>query len=177
MTAAIPRYTLDASVVLNAFNPAEAGHATSLQLQTILQTQAIPVVVPTLLLVEVAAMISRVLNDTPRAQAFARRLSRLPYLEWVPLTRAFGLVAADLAAQNRLRGADAVYAAVALRSGTTLITLDHEHLTRLTDIVSTHTGRCSTRSPTQIGIIVNNMQPCVLKLRMPNIRPSPQPRT
>jgi predicted nucleic acid-binding protein len=129
--------------LLNAFNPAEAGHAASLQLQTILQAQAIPVVAPTLLLAEIAAMISRVLNDTPRAQAFARRLSRLPYLEWVPLTRAFGLIAADLAAQNRLRGADAVYAAVALRSGTTPITLDREHLTRLTGIVS-------TRTPTEV---------------------------
>jgi predicted nucleic acid-binding protein len=139
MTISPPRYTLDASVVLNAFNSAEAGHAISFQLQTLLQAQAIPVVVPTLLLAEIVAMISRVLNDTPRAQAFARRLSRPPYLEWVPLTHAFGLAAADLAAQHRLRGADAVYAAVALRSGTTLITLDHEHLTRLTGIVSTRT--------------------------------------
>ncbi len=139
MTISAPRYTLDASVVLNAFNPAEAGHAISLQLQTILQTQAIPVVVPTLLLTEVAAMIGRVLSDAPRARAFAHHLSRLPYLEWIPLTHMFGLAAADLAAQHRLRGADAVYAAVALRSGTTLITLDHEHLIRLTGIVSTRT--------------------------------------
>jgi len=34
-----------------------------------------------------------------------------------------------------LRGADAVYAAVAQQAGCTLISLDHEHLTRLGSIV------------------------------------------
>jgi hypothetical protein len=67
MTSSRVRYTLDASVVMNAFNPAEAGHAISLQLQTVIQSQSIPVIVPTLLLIEVAATISRVLGDAPRA--------------------------------------------------------------------------------------------------------------
>jgi predicted nucleic acid-binding protein len=139
MTTPIQRYTLDASVVLNAFNAAEAGHAVSLQFLTLVQAQTLPVVVPTLLLTEVAAMIGRVLGDTPRAQAFAQQLSRLPHLEWVALTRVSALVAADLAAQYRLRGADAVYAAIAQRYGTTLITLDREHLIRLVGIIPTRT--------------------------------------
>ena len=57
MTTPPIRYTLDASVVMNAFNPAEAGHVISLQLQTAIQSQSIPVMVPTLLLTEVAATI------------------------------------------------------------------------------------------------------------------------
>jgi len=40
-------------------------------------------------------------------------------------------LAVDIAAHNRLRGSDAVYAAVALRFGTELITLDREQLDRL----------------------------------------------
>ena len=60
MTTPPIRYTLDASVIMNAFNPAEAGHAISLQLQTAIQSQAILVIVPTLLLTEVAATISRI---------------------------------------------------------------------------------------------------------------------
>jgi predicted nucleic acid-binding protein len=44
--------------------------------------------------------------------------------------------ALPLAAQHRLRGADAVYAAVALAYTTTLISLDNEHLNRLSGIVS-----------------------------------------
>jgi predicted nucleic acid-binding protein len=41
-----------------------------------------------------------------------------------------------LAARHGLRGADAIYAAVAVQSGCTLISLDNEHLTRLVGIVS-----------------------------------------
>ena len=78
MTTPPIRFTLDASVVMNAFNSAEAGHAISLQLQTAIQSQAIPVFVPTLLLTEVAATIGRVLGDTPGAREFVVRLSRLP---------------------------------------------------------------------------------------------------
>ena len=36
-----------------------------------------------------------------------------------------------LAAEHGLRGADAVYAAVAIEAGCTLVSLDGEHLTRL----------------------------------------------
>lgn len=43
--------------------------------------------------------------------------------------------AADLAATARLRGADAVYAAVAQQYGTTLVTLDRRQLERLPPLV------------------------------------------
>jgi predicted nucleic acid-binding protein len=44
--------------------------------------------------------------------------------------------AADAAAQYRLRGSDAVYAAVALRFGTVLVTLDREQHARLGAVVT-----------------------------------------
>jgi len=45
-------------------------------------------------------------------------------------------LAVDIAANNRLRGSDAIYAAVALRFGTELITLDREQLDRLPKVLS-----------------------------------------
>jgi predicted nucleic acid-binding protein len=45
--------------------------------------------------------------------------------------------AADLAATARLRGADAVYAAVAQQYGTVLVTLDRQQLERLPPVVKT----------------------------------------
>ena len=45
-------------------------------------------------------------------------------------------LAVEIAANNRLRGSDAVYAAVALRFGTELITLDREQLGRLPKVLS-----------------------------------------
>ena len=55
----------------------------------------------------------------------------------VPLDGALADVAARLAAASRLRGADAVYAAVAQQYGTTLITLDRQQLERLPPVVRT----------------------------------------
>jgi len=139
MTTPSLRYTLDASVVMNAFNPAETGHAISLQLQTAIQAQSIQVIVPTLLLTEVAATIGRVLGDAPRARDFAVRLSRLPYLRFVSLTRPLALEAANLAADYRLRGADAVYVAVARQFGTALVTLDEQQRIRAATSITIRT--------------------------------------
>jgi predicted nucleic acid-binding protein len=50
--------TVDASVFVNAFNAAEAGHDLNKQLLALLQGQAVPIVVPTLVLPEVASTIS-----------------------------------------------------------------------------------------------------------------------
>jgi predicted nucleic acid-binding protein len=119
-------YTVDASVFLNAFNPYEAGHEASHRFLAGLQEQAVPIIVPTLLLPEVAAAVSRGREDESLAREFAVALSRLPHLVWVPLDTTLAQQATDVAAQFRLRGSDAVYAALALRFGTTLITLDRE---------------------------------------------------
>jgi predicted nucleic acid-binding protein len=48
------RYTIDASVFVNAFNPHEDGHAQSLQVLTTIQERGDPAIVPTLIVAEVA---------------------------------------------------------------------------------------------------------------------------
>lgn len=132
-------YTVDASVFLNAFNPGEVGHADSNRFLSLLQTRAIPTIAPTLLLPEVSAAISRGRQDANLARAFANTLSRLPHLVLVPLDNVLAQQAAEVAAQNRLRGSDAVYAAVALRFGTLLVTLDREQRDRVAKVLVTST--------------------------------------
>jgi predicted nucleic acid-binding protein len=105
----------------------------------VLRTRALPIIVPNLVLAEVAGAISRTRNDPVRAEAFATTLGRLPNVTVVALEMTLGDQARALAAQHGLRGADAVYAAVAQQAGCTLISLDHEHLTRLGSIVTVHT--------------------------------------
>jgi predicted nucleic acid-binding protein len=129
-------FTVDASVFLNAFNPSEAGHADSQRVLAWLQEQATPIIVPTLVLPEVAATISRVRGDAALARDFASALSRLPNLVLVNLDTTLAHQAADAAAQYRLRGSDAVYAAVALRFGARLMTLDREQHDRLGAVVA-----------------------------------------
>ena len=128
-------YTLDASVFLNAFNPYEVGHEESRRLLARMQDEGVPIIVPTLLLPEVAAAVGRGRDDTDLARRFAAGLRKLPHLILVPLDEALALQAADVAAQYRLRGSDAVYAAVALRFGSTLVTLDQEQRDRAAAIV------------------------------------------
>ena len=129
-------FAVDASVFLNAFNPYEIGHAESHRLLVALQTQAVPIIVPTLLLPEVAAAIGRGRNDAALAQSFCAALRRLSHLVWVSVDETLARQAADIAALHRLRGSDAVYAAVAVRFDATLVTLDREQRCRLADVVS-----------------------------------------
>ena len=124
------RYTVDASVFVNAFNPHEDGHVESLQMLAAVQERGDPIIVPTLLLPEIAASVARASNDTAGALQYANATAALPHLTLVTLTPPLARQAADLAATHRLRGADAVYLAVARRYGTTLVSRDNEQRTR-----------------------------------------------
>jgi predicted nucleic acid-binding protein len=135
-------YTVDASVFLSAFNPREPAHDESQRLLDRMQEDAKPMVVPTLLLPEVAAAIGRGHGDPALAGQFAMALKQLPHLLWVPLDSVLADQAADLAAQHRLRGSDAVYAAVSGRFGSTLVTLDKQQHERVA-------GAVATRTPTE----------------------------
>ena len=132
-------YTVDASVFLSAFNPYEVGHEASHRFLAGLQEQAVPIIVPLVLLPELAAAVSRGREDEALAREFATALTRLPHLVWVSLDSTLARQAADVAAQYRLRGSDAVYAAVALRFGATLITLDGEQRERVEAVLAART--------------------------------------
>ena len=130
-------YTIDASVHISALNPTEAGSADSQAFLAQVQRQRVPLFCPTLLLVEVAAAIARVIDDAGRAVALAMELRGWPNQTLVSLDEPLADRAADLAATARLRGADAVYAAVAQQYGTVLVTLDRQQLERLPPVVKT----------------------------------------
>jgi predicted nucleic acid-binding protein len=111
---------------VNAFNPYEEGHVQSLQILSAIQERGNPVIVPTLLVPEIAAAVARATLDTAGALQYAVATAALPHLTLVSLTAAVAREAADLAATHRLRGADAVYVAVARRYGTTIVSRDEE---------------------------------------------------
>jgi predicted nucleic acid-binding protein len=128
-TATARRFTVDASVFVNAFNPHEEGHAASLQILSAIQERGDPVIVPTLLISEIAAAVARATGDRVGALQYAMAAA-LPHLTLVSLTAAVARQAADLAATYRLRAADAVYVTVARRYGTTIVSRDDEQRTR-----------------------------------------------
>ena len=65
---------------VNAFNSHEKGHEASLSLLASIQEMSDPIVVPTLLVPEVAAAIARATGDATGAVDYARAAAALPYL-------------------------------------------------------------------------------------------------
>lgn len=129
--------TVDASVFLSAENCREPAYEHSRSFVARLLAQAIPVIAPTLLLPEVAGGIARGTGDAGLAHQVVAALRSLPHLVLVPLDSTLARVAVEVASQHRLRGSDAVYAAVALRFGTVLVTLDREQHDRVAGVVAT----------------------------------------
>ena len=127
--------TIDASVVVNAFSPTEEGSEHSWQFLSGLKESATPIIVPTLLLTEVVASIARKQNNTELALNWMLEVQRIPSITFVNLDESLAETAAGIAARHRLRGSDAVYAAVAMRFATSLVTLDKEQLERVKKVV------------------------------------------
>ncbi len=129
--------TVDASVFLNAFRANEEGHTHSKAVLAHLQSMAIPLIVPNLLQAEVAGALARGQKDAAVARRFSEILLQLPHVIAISLDPRLAATAAGIAADYRLRGADAVYAAVALRFGSTLLTRDEEQRERGAAVVTT----------------------------------------
>ncbi len=130
-------YTIDASVHVSALNPAEPDSADSQAFLSLVRREQWLVFSPSLLLVEVAAAVSAVLGDAERAVNWATALRGLSNQVIVSLDESVAMRAASLAAMARLRGVDAVYAAVAQQYNTTLVTLDRQQLDRLPPLIQT----------------------------------------
>ena len=128
---------IDASVFLNAFNPGEEGHEISKEILARLQANGVPLIAPTLLLPETASVIRRGQDNPDLARQFATALSHLPHLTLVPLDQLLAQQALDIAALYRLRGSDAVYAAVAQRFACPLVTLDRQQHDRVAAMLKT----------------------------------------
>ena len=127
--------TIDASVFVNAFSATEDGSEKSWQYITDVRENAIQIIVPTLLLTEVAASIARKQNNTVLAMQLMEEIQAIPTITFIDLDKSLAVVAAGIAATYRLRGSDAVYAALATRFATQLVTLDEEQIRRVKKIV------------------------------------------
>ncbi|OGO37139.1 MAG: hypothetical protein A2Z03_12105 [Chloroflexi bacterium RBG_16_56_8] len=128
--------TIDASVFVSAFTPSEPAHQASKAFMLGVRQQADPIIVPVLVLPEISAALSRGQGKAELGAAFAREVSHFPNTTLVSVDESPADLAVEVAAQHRLRGSDAVYAAVALRYGTELVTLDREQLERLPEVLA-----------------------------------------
>lgn len=121
---------VDASVWVSLLATDDVNHAATLAWFEQRVSEGERFLAPSLVLVEIAGAMTRRTGDAAAAVAAADRIRRLPELEIVPLTVEAAERAADVAAHVSLRGADAVYAALAAERGHTLITWDRQQRER-----------------------------------------------
>lgn len=127
--------TVDASVWVAADPMAGEAHAEAAAFLESVLRAGLAIHQPAITLVEVAAAIARRTGDPDLARRAAAIVLRTPRLVVHPLDMDAAGDAAELAADTRLRAADAIYASTARRAGTTLVTLDLELLARARDLV------------------------------------------
>jgi predicted nucleic acid-binding protein len=129
---------VDASVFVNALSPDEDGSDEIAEFMSGLKQEGRVLIQPTSFIPEVVASIARKQDSTDIALEVLRELRKFPRLTLVALDEDLADFASEVATTHRLRGSDAIYAAVALRFGTELITLDKEQLDRLPKVLSVH---------------------------------------
>ena len=131
--------TIDSSVFVSAARPSEMGHAESTAFLAWVRNKRTRLFLPTLVMAEVAAALSRTGSDPGLAQQYALAVGQLPNTVMVALDEGLARQSAAIGAQHRLRGADAVYLASAALFAAELVTLDLEQLERGAAIVQTLT--------------------------------------
>jgi predicted nucleic acid-binding protein len=127
---------IDASVWVAAFLAHDAHHPDATELLNKLVEDGTAVSAPLLALSEVAGALARQTGNPAVAEKAVAFLREQPWIQLAPLNDALATVAASIAAQQRLRGADAVYVALALQEDGALVTLDREMLQRAPDTVA-----------------------------------------
>lgn len=128
---------LDASVCVAIFHDDEPGHAAAIAWLAAAILADEPIVAPVLLLAEVAGALARAVLDDRLPMAAIELLRSRRLLELFPIDEKLAGRAAVLAAAFRIRGADALYVALADQLEIPLITFDRQQLERGGQVVTT----------------------------------------
>jgi len=127
---------IDASVWVSRIFTDDIFHLVSQAWLRAKAAQGHLLVVPSLFFAEVGGAVARHTRSTAMGMDAIQRIARVPALRVISLNRDLGMDAAKLAAQLHLRGADAVYVALARRLNIPLATWDQELLQRGGQIVT-----------------------------------------
>ncbi|MDO8786685.1 MAG: type II toxin-antitoxin system VapC family toxin [Sulfuritalea sp.] len=130
---------VDACVWIAAFMAREPHHLRSIELVRQLAELRQSVILPTLTLAEVVGTIARRSDSTEVAPAIRQFLLTETWIEQSSIDVVLGGEAASIAMRFRLRGADAVYVALAATRRVPLITLDAEMLERARGVAEVFT--------------------------------------
>jgi predicted nucleic acid-binding protein len=129
---------VDASVWISRFLPDDAFHQASRTWILETTTAGKAIVAPTIMLAEVSGSIARRTGNDQLGYQIVQQIRLLPTLQLITVDDGLGQLAAKIASTYRLRGADAVYLAVAQRLQIPLVSWDREQLERAAALVTTY---------------------------------------
>ncbi|MBI2942271.1 MAG: type II toxin-antitoxin system VapC family toxin [Chloroflexi bacterium] len=127
----------DASLWVSVLLPEDMHHAASRAWLMEHTHASQPLIAPWILPAEVAGAIARRTGQPSLGARALEQLSNAPGIQLLPVDELVGRLAAQLAVQLSLKGADAVYVAVAYRTGVPLVTWDAQQRQRASGIVPT----------------------------------------
>jgi predicted nucleic acid-binding protein len=132
-------YVVDASVWVSLLMPSDTNHPPSqLWMESVVE-RGEPIAGPAVVLAEVAGAIARRTGDGRRALKGNTLLRSFPNFRLASVGEELAKLGAETAAQQKLRGVDALYTALAERLGLILITWDEEQRARSRTIVEAFT--------------------------------------
>jgi predicted nucleic acid-binding protein len=129
---------IDASVYIALINANENYHANSWAWFRQAQSAQELLSAPVILLAEIAAALSRGLNNPTLAHRVVQQLLNSKIVDLAPVTPNLAERAAAISADHQIRGCDAIYLALAEQLGDHLVTLDQQQFERGAAIVTTH---------------------------------------
>lgn len=128
----------DASVWVSRFLPEDAFHHASRTWLIDVTLAGMVIFAPTIVLAEVSGSIARRTDNEQLGYQIVQQIRQLPTLQLITVDDVLGQLAAQIASTYRLRGADAVYLAVAHRFQVPLVSWDREQLARAAALVTTY---------------------------------------
>jgi predicted nucleic acid-binding protein len=129
---------VDASVWVSWLITQDANHVASRLWMERYITIGGLLVAPALVLIEVAAAISKQTGQIGRAKEVAKNLSSVRAMRFVPLDSMLVWAAIDVAADLKLRAGDTTYVAVARQLNIPLVSWDKEQLWRAGSLTRTY---------------------------------------
>jgi len=122
--------TVDASVWIAVADPSDVFHEESRTFLAAVAHEDTRLVVPAFATTEVACALARRLRDPVLARTLTQELLPTDEVLQVPTDALLLTMAVRLGTDARLRGADALYAATAALTGSTLVSWDNELIQR-----------------------------------------------
>lgn len=126
---------IDASIIVAAYFEKEKFHKTAKLFLEKFMAENKTALLPEIALVEIASAISRGTKNTEYAIEFCQELRKLPNFVYMTIDESLSELAVLTASKFYLRGADAIYTALAYKHNAELATLDFEQKEKSSKIV------------------------------------------